>query len=119
MRACTRHRAALIFDEIQTGLDRIGRLLTEEYEDIVARDVTLLGKALGGGFHPISAVLSNTEVLGTLKLGQHGSTFGGNPPACGVARSSAKSGGKPDVGDRTRTRSRRRATVEVPPRVIT
>ena len=82
---CSRRGVTLILDEIQTGLGRTGTLLAEEHEGIVA-DVTLLGKALGGGFYPISAVLSTTEVLGTLKPGQHGSTFGGNPLACAVAR---------------------------------
>jgi ornithine--oxo-acid transaminase len=75
----------LILDEIQTGLGRTGKLLAEQHEGIEA-DVTLLGKALSGGFYPISAVLSNNEVLGTLKPGQHGSTFGGNPLACAIAR---------------------------------
>ena len=86
---CTRHNVTLILDEIQTGLGRTGRLLAEEHEGIVA-DVTLIGKALGGGFYPVSAVLSNTDVLGTLKPGQHGSTFGGNPLACAVARAALK-----------------------------
>ena len=81
---CTERRITLILDEIQTGLGRTGKLLGEEHEDIEA-DVTLLGKALSGGFYPVSAVLSNTEVLGVLKPGQHGSTFGGNPLACAVA----------------------------------
>jgi ornithine--oxo-acid transaminase len=81
---CTRQRITLILDEIQTGLGRTGRLLAEEHEGIEA-DVTLLGKALSGGFYPVSAVLSNSEVLGVLKPGQHGSTFGGNPLACAVA----------------------------------
>ena len=65
----------LILDEIQTGLGRTGKLLAEQHDGIEA-DVTLLGKALSGGFYPVSAVLSNNEVLGTLKPGQHGSTFG-------------------------------------------
>jgi ornithine--oxo-acid transaminase len=82
---CTRKRITLILDEIQTGLGRTGTLLAEEHEGIEA-DVTLLGKALSGGFYPVSAVLSNSEVLGVLKPGQHGSTFGGNPLACAVAR---------------------------------
>ena len=82
---CTRHRVMLILDEIQTGLGRTGKLLAEEHEGIEA-DLTLIGKALSGGFYPISAVLSNTEVLGVLKPGEHGSTFGGNPLACAVAR---------------------------------
>jgi ornithine--oxo-acid transaminase len=81
---CTERRITLILDEIQTGLGRTGKLLAEEHEGIEA-DVTLLGKALSGGFYPVSAVLSNTEVLGVLKPGQHGSTFGGNPLACAVA----------------------------------
>src|SRR6201996_4660239 len=82
---CTRHRVTLILDEIQTGLGRTGKLLAEQHEGIEA-DVTLIGKALAGGFYPISAVLSNREVLGVLKPGEHGSTFGGNPLACAVAR---------------------------------
>jgi ornithine--oxo-acid transaminase len=82
---CTNSGIMLILDEIQTGLGRTGKLLAEQHEGIEA-DVTLLGKALSGGFYPISAVLSNNEVLGTLKPGQHGSTFGGNPLACAIAR---------------------------------
>ena len=82
---CDQHEITLILDEIQTGLGRTGRLLAEEHEGIVA-DVTLVGKALSGGFYPVSAVLSNSEVLGVLQPGQHGSTFGGNPLACAVAR---------------------------------
>ena len=82
---CTNNRVMLILDEIQTGLGRTGKLLAEEHEGIEA-DLTLIGKALSGGFYPISAVLSNTEVLGVLKPGEHGSTFGGNPLACAVAR---------------------------------
>src|SRR4030088_1420033 len=77
---CTAHDVMLILDEIQTGLGRTGKLLAEQHDGIEA-DVTLLGKALSGGFYPVSAVLSNNAVLGTLKPGQHGSTFGGNPPA--------------------------------------
>jgi ornithine--oxo-acid transaminase len=79
----------LILDEIQTGLGRTGKLLAEEHEGIEA-DVTLIGKALSGGFYPVSAVLSNSEVLGVLKPGQHGSTFGGNPLACAVARAALR-----------------------------
>lgn len=86
---CSRHRVTLILDEIQTGLGRTGRILAEEHEGIVA-DVTLIGKALSGGFYPVSAVLSNSDVLGTLKPGQHGSTFGGNPLACAVARAALR-----------------------------
>jgi ornithine--oxo-acid transaminase len=86
---CTAHDVMLILDEIQTGLGRTGKLLAEQHEGIEA-DVTLLGKALSGGFYPVSAVLSNNEVLGTLKPGQHGSTFGGNPLACAVARAALR-----------------------------
>ncbi|OJF96460.1 ornithine--oxo-acid transaminase [Pararhizobium antarcticum] len=86
---CTQHGITLILDEIQTGLGRTGRLLAEEHEGIEA-DMTLIGKALSGGFYPVSAVLSNSEVLGVLKPGQHGSTFGGNPLACAIARAALK-----------------------------
>jgi ornithine--oxo-acid transaminase len=86
---CKRHNVILILDEIQTGLGRTGRLLAEEHEGIEA-DLTLIGKALSGGFYPVSAVLSNDEILGVLKPGEHGSTFGGNPLACAVARAALK-----------------------------
>ncbi len=86
---CSGAGVMLILDEIQTGLGRTGKMLAEEHEGVEA-DVTLVGKALGGGFYPVSAVLSNTDVLGTLKPGQHGSTFGGNPLACAVARAALK-----------------------------
>ena len=86
---CTAHGVMLVLDEIQTGLGRTGKLLAEAYEGIEA-DVTLIGKALSGGFYPMSAVLSNTEVLGVLKPGEHGSTFGGNPLACAVGRAALK-----------------------------
>ena len=85
----TQHNVILILDEIQTGLGRTGKLLAEEHEGVEA-DLTLIGKALGGGFYPISAVLSNKEILGVLKPGEHGSTFGGNPLACAVARAAMK-----------------------------
>jgi ornithine--oxo-acid transaminase len=86
---CTRHNVMLVLDEIQTGLGRTGRLLAEQHEQVEA-DLTLVGKALGGGFYPISAVLSNSDVLGTLRPGEHGSTFGGNPLACAVARTALR-----------------------------
>ncbi|SDU06975.1 ornithine--oxo-acid transaminase [Stappia sp. ES.058] len=86
---CTDTNVTLILDEIQTGLGRTGKLLAEEHEGIEA-DVTLVGKALSGGFYPVSAVLSNSEVLGVLQPGEHGSTFGGNPLACAVARAALK-----------------------------
>jgi ornithine--oxo-acid transaminase len=86
---CTANNVMLVLDEIQTGLGRTGKLLAEQHEGIEA-DVTLLGKALSGGFYPVSAVLSNNEVLGTFRPGQHGSTFGGNPLACAVARAAMR-----------------------------
>lgn len=86
---CEANNVVAIFDEIQTGLGRTGKLFAEEHDGIEA-DVTLIGKALSGGFYPISAVLSNTEVLGVFMPGEHGSTFGGNPLACAVARMAIK-----------------------------
>ncbi len=86
---CSRNKVVLVFDEIQTGLGRTGKLLAEEHEGIES-DVTLIGKALSGGFYPVSAVLSNAEVLGVFLPGDHGSTFGGNPLACAVAREAIK-----------------------------
>jgi len=88
-RLCTAHDIALITDEIQTGLGRTGKLLAEEHDGVEA-DLTVIGKALSGGFYPISAVLSNKEVLGVFQPGDHGSTFGGNPLACAVARMALK-----------------------------
>jgi ornithine--oxo-acid transaminase len=81
---CNRHNVSLILDEIQTGLGRTGKMLAEEHEGIQA-DATLIGKALSGGFYPVSAVLSNNAILGVFFPGDHGSTFGGNPLACAVA----------------------------------
>ena len=92
---CTAHDVMLILDEIQTGLGRTGKLLAEQHEGIEA-DVTLLGKALSGGFYPVSAVLSNNAVLGTLKPGQHGSTFGGNPLCGGSGRAARAGRGRDD-----------------------
>ncbi|MGD2125318.1 MAG: ornithine--oxo-acid transaminase [Desulfobacteraceae bacterium] len=86
---CEKNDMVLILDEIQTGLGRTGKLLAEEH-DGVESDLTLIGKALSGGFYPISAVLSNIEVLGVLRPGEHGSTFGGNPLACAVARTAIR-----------------------------
>ncbi len=86
---CREHNVVLILDEIQTGLGRTGKLLAEEHDGIEA-DITLIGKALSGGYYPISAVLSNTELMDVLQPGEHGSTFGGNPLACAVARTALK-----------------------------
>jgi ornithine--oxo-acid transaminase len=86
VRALTQeHNVLLIADEIQSGLGRTGRTLACEHEGVVA-DVYLLGKALGGGIVPVSAVVADRAVLGVLRPGTHGSTFGGNPLACAVGR---------------------------------
>jgi ornithine--oxo-acid transaminase len=82
---CTSAGALLIADEIQSGLGRVGTTFACAAEGVVP-DAYLLGKALGGGIVPISAMVSSRSVLGVLKPGQHGSTFGGNPLACAVAR---------------------------------
>ncbi len=82
---CTRHRVLFVADEIQSGLARTGRTLACQHDGVVP-DVYLLGKALGGGVVPVSAVLADREVLDVLRPGQHGSTFGGNPLACAVGR---------------------------------
>jgi ornithine--oxo-acid transaminase len=82
---CAKHRVLFVADEIQTGLARTGRMFACDHED-VKPDVLILGKALGGGMMPVSAVLASREVLGVFQPGDHGSTFGGNPLACAVAR---------------------------------
>jgi ornithine--oxo-acid transaminase len=82
---CTAHGVLFIADEIQSGLGRTGTTFACEHEDVVP-DMYILGKALGGGIVPISAVVSSAEILGVFRPGQHGSTFGGNPLACAIAR---------------------------------
>ncbi len=86
---CDANKICLVLDEIQTGLGRTGKMLAEEHEGIEA-DATLIGKALSGGFYPVSAVLSNNDILGVFLPGDHGSTFGGNPLACAVARAALR-----------------------------
>ncbi|HVB43566.1 MAG TPA: ornithine--oxo-acid transaminase [Streptosporangiaceae bacterium] len=82
---CTQWGALMIADEIQSGLGRTGTTFACEHEDVVP-DMYILGKALGGGIVPVSAVVSSADVLGVFKPGQHGSTFGGNPLGCAIAR---------------------------------
>jgi ornithine--oxo-acid transaminase len=82
---CTANNVLFVADEIQSGLGRTGRTFACEHEGVVP-DMYLLGKALGGGVVPVSAVAASREVLGVLRPGEHGSTFGGNPLACAVAR---------------------------------
>lgn len=86
---CKKHNVLFIADEVQTGLGRTGKLLTCHYEQ-VKPDILILGKALSGGFYPVSAILADTEVMGVLKPGDHGSTFGGNPLASAVAMAALK-----------------------------
>jgi ornithine--oxo-acid transaminase len=82
-RLCTRHRVLMLADEIQSGLGRTGRTFACDHEGVVP-DAYLLGKALGGGILPVSAVVSSGDVMDVFGPGQHGSTFGGNPLACAV-----------------------------------
>lgn len=83
-RLCTKYNCLFIADEIQTGLSRTGRLLACDHED-VRPDVLILGKALSGGTYPVSAVLADDHIMLTIKPGEHGSTYGGNPLGCRVA----------------------------------
>jgi ornithine--oxo-acid transaminase len=86
---CDKHNILLIFDEIQTGLGRTGKLFAQQHEG-VRGDITIIGKALSGGFYPVSAVLADQEVMGLFQPGEHGSTFGGNPLGAAVARAALK-----------------------------
>ena len=84
---CTRHRVLFVADEIQTGLGRTGRMFCWEWEGGAAKpDAVIVGKALGGGMYPVSAFLSNEEVMGVFTPGDHGSTFGGNPLGAAIGR---------------------------------
>ncbi len=82
---CRRNNVLMVADEIQTGLGRTGRLFASEHEDVRA-DMVIIGKALSGGFYPVSAVLADKPILGLIQPGQHGSTFGGNPLGAAVGR---------------------------------
>jgi len=86
---CRRHDVLFIADEIQSGLGRTGKMFACEHE-AVAPDLMIVGKALSGGFYPVSAVLGSKDVLGVFEPGDHGSTFGGNPLACAVARAALR-----------------------------
>jgi ornithine--oxo-acid transaminase len=86
---CKKHNVLLMLDEIQTGLARTGKLFAAQHED-VRPDVTIIGKALAGGFYPVSAVLADKILLNLFKPGEHGSTFGGNPLAAAVARAALR-----------------------------
>ena len=86
---CRKHNVLFIADEIQTGLGRTGKLFACDHEG-VRPDVMILGKALGGGVYPVSAVLASREILGLFRPGEHGSTFGGNPLAAATARAALR-----------------------------
>ena len=82
---CKDENILFVVDEIQTGLGRTGKLFAHHYEN-VRPDITIVGKALGGGFYPVSAILADTPIMSLFTYGEHGSTFGGNPLAAAVAR---------------------------------
>ena len=86
---CTQNKVLLIADEIQTGLGRTGKLFACDHES-VRPDIVILGKALSGGFYPVSAVVADADLLGLFKPGEHGSTFGGNPLGMAVARAALR-----------------------------
>jgi ornithine--oxo-acid transaminase len=86
---CRENRVLLITDEIQSGLGRTGKLFAYEYEGIKP-DVLIVGKALAGGFYPVSAILTSREIMSVYKPGDHGSTFGGNPLGCAIARTALR-----------------------------
>lgn len=88
-RLCHKHNMLFIADEIQTGLGRTGKLFACDHEQ-VRPDIVIIGKALSGGFYPVSAVLADKEILGLFKPGDHGSTFGGNPLGAAIATESLK-----------------------------
>ncbi len=86
---CKKNNVLFVADEIQTGLGRTGKLFASQHED-VRPDMVIVGKALAGGFYPVSAVLADKPILGLFKPGEHGSTFGGNPLAAAVARAALR-----------------------------
>jgi len=86
---CSENNVLMIADEIQTGLGRTGKLFACQHED-VRPDITVIGKALSGGFYPVSAVLADRDVLGLFRPGEHGSTFGGSPLGAAVARAALR-----------------------------
>ncbi len=99
---CREREVLFMVDEIQTGLGRTGRLFAHQHEDVRA-DVVIIGKALSGGVYPVSAVLSDREVLGLFRPGEHGSTFGGNPLGAAVAREALRVLVEEDLFERSAT----------------
>ena len=98
---CKQNNVLLMMDEIQTGLGRTGKLFAAQHEN-VRPDVTIIGKALAGGFYPVSAVLADKDLLGLFQPGEHGSTFGGNPLAAAVARASLRVIREENLAERSR-----------------
>jgi ornithine--oxo-acid transaminase len=98
---CRKNNVLLMLDEIQTGLGRTGKLFAAQHED-VRPDVTIIGKALAGGFYPVSAVLADRDLLGLFQPGEHGSTFGGNPLAAAVARAALQVIREENLAERSR-----------------
>lgn len=98
---CKKNSVLLIADEIQTGLGRTGKLFASDHED-VRPDMVIVGKALSGGFYPISAVLADKSLLGLFQPGEHGSTFGGNPLAAAIARASLRVIREENLAERSR-----------------
>jgi ornithine--oxo-acid transaminase len=88
-RLCRAHRMLFIADEIQSGLGRTGKLFAFQHEG-VRPDIVIVGKALAGGFYPVSGILADDEVMSVFRPGDHGSTFGGNPLGCAVARAALR-----------------------------
>lgn len=86
---CAQNNVLLVLDEIQTGLGRTGKLFAFQHE-VPSVDMIIVGKALSGGFYPVSAVISRKDILGVFNPGDHGSTFGGNPLGCAIARTALK-----------------------------
>ncbi len=99
---CKKNNILFIADEIQTGLARTGKLFAAHHDNVRA-DITIVGKALSGGFYPVSAILADKSVLGLFKPGEHGSTFGGNPLAAAVARASLRVIREEKLADRATT----------------
>ncbi|HLP96276.1 MAG TPA: ornithine--oxo-acid transaminase [Saprospiraceae bacterium] len=119
---CKSHNVLFIADEVQTGIARTGRMLCCDHEG-VKPDVLILGKALSGGVLPVSAVLASDEVMLTIKPGEHGSTFGGNPLACAVAMEALKVVEEENLADNARElgkifRSRMRVLEQKRPELI-
>lgn len=98
---CKKNNVLLMADEIQTGLGRTGKLFASDHEG-VRPDMVIIGKALSGGFYPISAVLADKSLLGLFQPGEHGSTFGGNPLAAAIARASLRVIREEKLADRSR-----------------